>query len=335
VNDDHIFGHLAAMSDNRGLFEHADGLLPRREHGYCTDDNARLLTIASLHDDAGDAHRLSRMALRFVREAQMPDGSSRNRMNVDGRWTDLPSTDDCWGRGLSGLGNAAAHHDNPTIRKWALRSFEHGARRRSDWSRAMAFAAIGAAEVAIVAPPHHEARALLRATIERIGVLPATGSWRWPEPRLRYANATLAEALIAAGSVLDHRTALDRGLEMLAWLLDLETPAGHLSVTGDGGRGPDELGPQFDQQSIEVAAMADACWRALMVTGDDTWARGIVAADGWFHGLNDVGLTMFDAASSGGFDGLHADRVNLNQGAESTLAYVTTTYRAAQLQRVG
>ncbi len=335
MNDARIFNHLVAMSDNRGLFEHAEGRVPRREHGYCTDDNARLLTITSLHDDVGDAHRLSRMALRFVREAQMSDGSSRNRMNTEGRWTDLPSTDDCWGRGLAGLGNAAAHHDNPTIRKWAMRGFERGARRRSDWPRAMAFAAIGAAEVATVAPPHHEARALLRATVECIGELPTTGSWRWPEPRLRYANATMAEALIAAGSVLGHASALQRGLEMLGWLVDLETAPGHLSVTGHDGRGPDDVGPQFDQQSIEVAAMADACWRALMVTSDDAWARGIVAADDWFHGANDVGLPMFDAESSGGFDGLHADRVNVNEGAESTLAYVTTTYRAAQLQRVG
>ncbi len=335
MSDARIFTHLAAMTDDRGIFEHAHGRQPRREHGYCTDDNARLLTIASMHDDVGDAHRLSRTALRFVREAQMPDGTSRNRMDVDGNWTDLATTEDCWGRALSGLGAAAAHHDNPTIRKWALRSFERGARRRSEWPRAMAFAAVGAAEVARVMPAHHEARAVLRSTIEVIGPLPTNGSWRWPEPRLRYANATLAEALIAAGSVLQQAATLDRGLEMLDWLLQLETVGGHLSVTGHDGRGPDDVGPQFDQQPIEAAAMADACWRALLVTGDDTWSRGIVAADGWFRGLNDVGLTMFDAESAGGFDGLHADRVNANEGAESTLAYVATSYRAAQLQRVG
>lgn len=333
--DDRIFAHLTAMSDARGLFEHADGLQPRLEHGYCTDDNARLLTIASLHDDIGAPHAMSRMALRFVREAQMPDGSTRNRMDTAGRWTDSPSTEDCWGRGLAGLGNAAAHHDNPTIRKWALRGFERGARRRSEWPRAMAFAAIGAAEVATVAPTHHEAHALLRAAVELIGPLPASGTWCWPEPRLRYANATLAEALIAAGTVLGHRRALQQGLDMLSWLLDLETTPGHLSVVGHSGRGPDDEGPQFDQQPIEVAALADACWRALRVTDDPSWARGIVAARAWFDGDNDSGLIMFDDASGGGYDGLHADRVNLNQGAESTLAYVTTMYRAAQMQRVG
>jgi hypothetical protein len=333
--DDRVFSHLTAMSDARGLFEHANGLLPRLEHGYCTDDNARLLTLTSLHDDLGAPHALSRMSLRFVREAQMPDGRTRNRMDTDGRWTDQPTTEDCWGRGLAGLGNAAAHHDNPTIRKWALRGFERGARRRSDWPRAMAFAAIGAAEVATVASTHHEARALLRAAVETIGPLPSSGTWCWPEPRLRYANATLAEALIAAGAALGDRRAQQQGLDMLQWLLELEMTPGHLSVVGHGGRGPDDEGPQFDQQPIEVAAMADACWRALRMTDDPDWARGIAAADAWFRGKNDAGLTMFDDASQGGYDGLHADRVNRNQGAESTLAYITTAYRAAQMQRVG
>lgn len=335
MNDDRIFAHLTVMSDARGLFEHADGRQPRLEHGYCTDDNARLLTIASLHDDVGAPHELSRLALRFVRDAQMPDGSTRNRMDIEGRWTDPPTTEDCWGRGLAGLGNAAAHHDNPTIRKWAMRGFERGARQRSEWPRAMAFAAIGAAEVAAVSPVHSGARALLRDAIESIGPLPTSGSWCWPEPRLRYANATLAEALIAAGTVLGDRRALQQGLDMLSWLLGLEMTPGHLSVVGHFGRGPDDDGPQFDQQPIEVAAMADACWRALRVTDDSMWARGIAAADAWFRGENDLGLTMFDEASNGGYDGLHADRINENQGAESTIAYVTTTYRAAQMQRVG
>lgn len=323
------------MTDDRGLFEHANDSEPRLEHGYCTDDNARLLTIASLHDDIGAAHSLSRIALRFVREAQMPDGGTRNRMDAEGRWTDGSSTEDCWGRSLSGLGNAAAHHDNPTVRKWAMRGFDHGAHQRSQWPRSMAFAAIGAAEVAAASPGHRAAHSLLRDAVESIGPLPLSGTWCWPEPRLRYANATMAEALIAAGAVLDQRRVLQQGLEMLSWLLDLEMAPGHLSVVGHSGRGPDDEGPQFDQQPIEVAAMADACWRALRVTDDSSWAGGIMAAEAWFRGVNDCGLTMFDETSNGGYDGLHADRVNLNQGAESTLAYVSTMYRAAQMQRVG
>ena len=157
------------------------------------------------------------------------------------------------------------------------------------------------------------------------------GEWCWPEGRLRYANAALAEAVIAAGAVLDDDEALDRGLAMLGWLLDRETSGDHLSVTGVDGRGPLDCSPQFDQQAIEVAAIADACWRAYHVTGDAGWTDGIVAAARWFEGVNDIGAVMYDARSGGGYDGLQRHGVNLNQGAESTLAVVSTMQRARLL----
>ena len=118
---------------------------------------------------------------------------------------------------------------------------------------------------------------------------------------------------------------------MLAWLLEIETRDGHLSVVGVGGRGPGTDGPQFDQQPIEVAAMADACTRAYEVTGDGLWLRGVALAADWFAGNNDTGLPMYDDVSGGGFDGLHVERVNLNQGAESTLAFISTMQRARAL----
>ena len=41
------FEHISRLSDRRGTFEHADHTTPRREHGYCTDDMARLLVVTS------------------------------------------------------------------------------------------------------------------------------------------------------------------------------------------------------------------------------------------------------------------------------------------------
>ena len=321
------FDHVDRMSDHRGLFEHAEGPTRREEHGYCVDDNARLLVVASRECDQDSVHRLSRLALAFVLGAQSTDGRSRNRMDRHGRWTDGLGTDDCWGRGLWGLGTAATRHGDPSIRKRALAGFDNGVRQRSPWRRAMAFAALGAAEVLTEDADHSPARALLVDAIAVIGPVPP-GSWRWPEPRLAYANAALAEALIAAGAALENSAVLERGLTMLTWLLELETPAGHLSATGVGGRGPGDCGPMFDQQPIEAASMADACWRAYTVTGDRTWWRGVVVAADWFAGDNDTGLPMYDDVSGGGFDGLQPEGVNVNQGAESTLALISTVQRA-------
>lgn len=324
--------HLDQLSDFRGLQEHAEGTVPRVEHGYCTDDNARLLIVASREPDVGAAHRLSRLSLQFVCNAQDAEGRSHNRLSPEGRWLDQADTEDCWGRGLWGLGVAAAHHSNPTVRRWAARGFDRGARQRSPHTRAMVFAALGAAEVVTVDRANKGARRILERVLEAVGPVPA-GSWGWPEPRLRYANAAVAEAVIAAGSALHRLAAVERGLSMLGWLLETETRDGRLSVTGVDGRGPGETEAQFDQQPIEVAAMADACARAYTLTGDERWARGVEMAAAWFEGDNDIGLVMFDPDTGGGYDGLHRDRVNLNQGAESGLAYVSTVQRAQAFAR--
>jgi hypothetical protein len=194
----------------------------------------------------------------------------------------------------------------------------------------MAFAALGAADVLAADPANAGARALLVDALEAIGA-PGPEPWVWPEPRLRYANATLAEATIAAGEVLPSASIQGRGLAMLDWLLERESAPGHLSVTGVGGRGPTDVGPQFDQQPIEVAAMADACWRAYTVTGHPRWVEGVSLAAAWFEGRNDAGVAMRDDRSNGGFDGLEIDGVNLNEGAESTLALISTMQRARAL----
>jgi hypothetical protein len=188
----------------------------------------------------------------------------------------------------------------------------------------MAFAALGAAEVVAVVPNHAAASRLLSDAVEAIGPLSADAEWPWPEERLRYANAVLPEALIAAGTLLGRPQVVDDGLRLLAWLLDRETVDGHLSPTPAGGRGPDDPIPAFDQQPIEIAALADACARAASVTGDPTWTRGIDMAVRWFQGDNDSVATMWDPSTGGGFDGLEAEGPNLNQGAESTLAFVST-----------
>ncbi|HUX65653.1 MAG TPA: glycosyltransferase [archaeon] len=318
------------MSDRRGLFEHALGTERREEHGYCTDDNARLLLVAAREPDIGAAHALGRIALEFVLHAQDAQGNSWNRMDVAGNWTDKPSTEDCWGRSIWALGVASTHHTDNLVRERAFRGFQNGIQQRSKWPRSMAFAALGAAEVLNMNPNFEPARDLLSDAIELIGKI-STSGWRWPEPRLTYANALLAEALIASGTALGRSNSIEQGLVMLDWLLEIETQPGHLSVTGTGGRGPKDRRPQFDQQSIEGAAIADACRRALCLTGQSKWLRGLKLSRDWFMGLNDAGLPMYDAISGGGYDGLHPKSVNLNQGAESTLAFVSTFQRSGTL----
>jgi hypothetical protein len=328
VTIDETFAHIATLTDWHGTFEHAELTVPRRECGYCTDDAARLLVVATRHRDPSDSvQHLGRGALRFVVEAQDLNGRTRNRRSFDGRWHGAHAVEDCWGRSVWGLGTAAGGSD-AGMASTAMHYFNKAVAQRSPFVRSMAFAALGAAAVLEVEATHAGALALIADAALVIGPAGADPAWPWPEQRLAYANAALAEALLAAGGALDRKDLLDEGLLLLGWLLERETLNGHLSVTPVGGAGPHDRGPRYDQQPIEVAAMADGCARALSLTGEPRWATGIAMAAAWFDGDNDAAAPMWDPVSGGGFDGLQPDGPNRNQGAESTLALISTRQRA-------
>ena len=319
------FDHLLRLSDDTGLLEHAQRATPRRYHGYCLDDVARgLVVLAREPDLSADLSRLLERYLAFVVHAQDGAGAFHNRLSYDRRWCDRAGTGDWWGRAMWGLGSVAARATAPWLRDQALACFEAGARQRSPWSRAMAFATLGAAEVLDRYPDHDGARGLLTDGGSRVGRLHVDPLWPWPEPRLRYANAVLAEALIVAGRHQRDDTLVGEGLRLLQWLLGTETRDGHLSVTPVGGWSPSEPRPAYDQQPIEVAALADACSVASSLTADARWATGIDLCLAWFTGDNDRRVPMMDAGTGGGFDGLTNIAANINQGAESTLALLST-----------
>jgi hypothetical protein len=329
------FAHLAAMTDEHGTFEHADHTTPRREHGYCTDDMARLLVIATREPDPDAVTRgLARTAFRFLADAQGVTGKVRNRKDSRGRWQGVRGVEDCWGRSMWGFGTAAAHGGEGWLRQNALTYFEHGSEQRSPWPRAMAFAALGAAEVLTIAPTHSRAIALLDDATLAIGSRQPDPSWPWPEARLTYANAVLPDAMLAIGAARNRPELVEDGLALLTWLIDRQTNGEHLSFVPAGGSGPGDVGPAFDQQPIEAAALADACARAATITGDASWAMHLRQTVDWFLGDNDADAAMLDLTSGGGYDGLEAGGANQNEGAESTIAAIATLQHARRLVAV-
>lgn len=318
------YDHLAVLTDDNGVFEHARFAEPRYELGYCVDDVARALIVVVREPQQTLAlARLSAVYLRFLESAVRADGLAHNRMSVEGDWADEPAMGDWWGRLLWALGTVAARGRDPWTRTRALRTFRLAARERSTSLRTLAFAALGAAEVLRARPADHIARGLLLDFVTEMPVL-TDAEWMWPEQRLTYANASLPEALIAAGDALEDADAAAQGLRMLEFLLSIEMTDDRFSVTGSGGRGPGETGPLFDQQPIELAALADACARAYEVTGDPAWRAPIALAWRWFTGHNDAGVVLYDEQTGAGYDGLVPDGRNENRGAESTLAALST-----------
>jgi hypothetical protein len=326
------FAHISAMTDDRGTFEHADHTEPRRSHGYCTDDMARLLVVASREPDAdGTVRSLARTAFRFLADAQGVDGKVRNRMTDRGRWLGRHGLEDCWGRTLWGFGTAAARSDEEWLWSSSVTYFERSSEQRSPWPRAMAFAALGAVELLAVEPSHRRARSLLADAATVIGDARRDPDWPWPEPRLTYANAVLPDAMMAIGAALHRADMVDDGLRLLEWLLARQTNDGHLSVVPVGGAEGSDVVPRFDQQPIEAAALADACARALELTREPIWGNHLQRVVDWFLGDNDAQSAMFDPATGGGYDGLGPDGPNLNEGTESTLALISTLQHARQL----
>jgi hypothetical protein len=323
------FAHLARLSDDTGLFEHARHAIVRREHGYCTDDVARGLVVTSREPEPTEAVlRLAERYLAFLTHAQDDRGAFHNRLGHDRRWADEPGLGDWWGRALWGLGTAVARSPAAWIRKEALVAFSMGAVRRSPAPHAMAFAGLGAAEVLRQHPGHAAAAALLADAADAVGIPDPNLRWTWPQQRLTYASAALAEVVIAAGQLRDDGPLLGTGLRMLAWLRDVQLLDGRLSVVPAAGWRRGAVRLRHDQQPIEVAALADACARAATVTCDPVWDVGVRQAVGWFLGDNDVGTPMWDPATGGGYDGLTPHGPNLNQGAESTLALISTLQHA-------
>jgi len=332
------FAHLIHLTDAKGIFEHAEGTTPRRDGGYCLDDVARaLLVVCRQRPAEPELDHIATGYLSFVLGAMTPDGRCRNRLDRDGRWEDQPDTGDWWGRALWGLGAAAAHGP-ASIRATAASVFGRGVTQRSPYLHAMAFAALGAAEIIAADPGHAGARELLVDLVAMVDPTPAAGLnsgqvWPWPLPRLTYADAAIAEALIAAGTALGDKAVTAHGLALLDWLLATQTVNGRLSVTPVGGWGPGELRARFDQQPIEAAALADACARAFTCTGEQRWANGLQRAVSWFLGNNDTGVALYDPASGGGYDALTPQGRNTNQGAESTLALISVLQHARRISR--
>lgn len=328
------FRHLARLSDERGLFEHALFDVPRPEHGYCVDDAARALVVLCREPAPGPVcYAMAERYLRFVLHAVTPDGRAHNRMSSECRWSDQPDVGDWWGRAVWGLGVAAAHSLDEDARSRARKGLHRAARARSPYLHANVFAALGAAQSLSRDPADLVARELLEDCADevRAEIDVTDQGWPWPEPRLRYANGAVAEALIAAGDRLDDSGILADGLLLLGFLLNLETHRGHLSVTPVAGYSLGEQRPAFDQQPIEVSSLGDACALAYQVTAQPRWLEGVRMAWAWFVGENDANADMVDWRTDGAYDGLTSRGPNLNQGAESTLAMLSTAQHARRL----
>jgi glycosyltransferase involved in cell wall biosynthesis len=324
--------HLLTMVDDVGILQHADGSVPLRSSGYCTDDVARLAIVAlglGRTTGAEAYHRMLARSLGYLRHAWSADERGMcNFMSYDRRWLDRPHGGDHLGRAAWALGEVVAAEPVPALFGPSLILLREmlPALAEQRWPRTMAFAVLALAR----ADPEAlggEATALLRALAERLAHLQrahASLDWYWAEDALTYDNARLPQALIAAGARLGDQALLAEGLRSLDWYAgELGIDGPYLQLAGHRGRRRGEPRPGGgDEQPLDAAALVEAEVEAYVATGDKAHARHAVRAFEWFLGRNRLQTPVYDFSTGGCHDGLGETDVNNNEGAESTLAYL-------------
>ena len=338
--------HLAALTDDVGLFQHAKFGVAHRRHGYCLDDNARALLVMAelaMHRKwTPEEERLSQIYASFVDDAFCHEtGQVRNFMRFDRRWIADPSlAGDSLGRAVWALGNVGILGNQQGLSNWAAAQLLEILPLLPDCGapRAWAYGLLGISAFLKRFPGHRYCDAVRSELAQRLLKLQRDISgpgWFWFEDRLGYDNARLCEALIVCGQDTEDVAMLETGIETLRWLMEVQcAPAGHFRPVGTQSFGIDRSLPRpFDQQPLEVWSAVNACLAAATVSETAFWWQEAQRAFAWFLGGNDLKLPVVDPDRGASFDGLHPDRRNANQGAESTLAYLAALTALKRFQQ--
>lgn len=332
--------HVLRLTDSTGMLQHATHTIPNFTEGYCTDDNARALLLMVLLEELGhegpEVDRLVTRYAAFLQAAFNPEHKRfRNFLGFDRRWLEEAGSEDSHGRALWALGTCVGRSKRPDLPIWAAPHFELALPAVLDTTspRTWAYGLLGVREYLRRFGGDRYAtqvRDTLTARLLDVYDRTTTPDWPWFEEILSYDIARLPQALIASGTP----RAVEVGLQSLAWLVAVQTaPQGHFRAIGSNGFYRKGHAPaRFDQQPIEACATVSACLEAYRATQDPVWMNEARSAFEWFLGRNDLGLDLYDPATGGCCDGLQEDRLNRNQGAESTLAFLLSLGEMALLE---
>jgi glycosyltransferase involved in cell wall biosynthesis len=327
--------HLRRMTDDTGILQHARFTVPNRAHGYCVDDNARALIVATracdLNRSDSSLMDLSSIYLSFLDDAFDPEtGRFRNFMSYERKWLETIGSEDSHGRALWALGVTAGWGQDSGQVALASRLFQDALPALEGFSdsRAIAFPILGIQAYLRRNDNDRQVRGLLESLgnrlLERFRQF-ATNDWQWHESEVNYDNARLPEALLACGRVCNDDDMVQAGIEVLEWLRDIQLdPSGRwFTPVGNQGWFPKSGSKaQYDQQPLEAAAMIGASIEAYECTQREEWIQLASTCFNWYLGTNDQQVQLYDYSSAGCRDGLTRDGVNENQGAESTLSYL-------------
>jgi glycosyltransferase involved in cell wall biosynthesis len=333
--------HFHQMTDDTGILQHAIFTIPNRREGYTTDDNARALILAVMLKEPDLSANFAALYLSFLEHAFNPaKGRFKNFLRYDRRWSEPVGSEDCHGRALWALGTVLGRSEDQGLRGAAGRLFEFSLPAVLEFNspRAWAYTLLGIQEYLTSYPGDRDAEKMRSALSRRLLEMYESirrSDWKWFENVLAYGNARLPQALLLVGSADSDDRMIAAGLESLDWLSQTQrceinrhfVPIGSQGFYHQGGEKA-----RFDQQPLEAAGAVSAGLEAYRITGDSRWRSEAWSAFNWFLGDNDLQLPLYDSVTGGCRDGLHPDRANENQGAESTLSFLMALLEMRSLQ---
>ena len=342
--------HFHRLTDDTGMLQHSIFTIPNRREGYTTDDNARALIFAVL---LGQLEKHQRGKVKpstqtsalcysaFLEHAfNAAKGRFKNFLRYDRRWNEPVGSEDSHGRALWALGTLLGRSQDQGLRGAAGRLFEFSLPAVVEFSspRAWAYTLLGIQEYLDSYPGDRDAqkvRSVLGRRLLEMYESIRRPDWKWFENVVAYGNARLPQALLLVGSACSDDRMISAGLESLDWLSQTQRceTNGHFVPIGSQGfyrQGGEKA--RFDQQPLEAAGAVSAGLQAYRVTGDSRWRGQAWSAFNWFLGDNDLQLPLYDSVTGGCRDGLHPDRANENQGAESTLSFLMALLEMRSLQ---
>ena len=322
---------VRTLTDDVGMLQHSKYSTPNRKEGYTTDDNARALITCTKHlmlfNDTS-VKKLIDTYLCLLFYLQRADGKMHNYLSYDHKLMDEMGSEDCMGRTLWACGyclDSKLPEDTKLLSKeifdkafsW-IKSFTS--------PRAKAFSIMGLFHYMKAYPKDQNVKLNINALADQLTrrfEIKSSKGWDWFESYLTYSNARLPHSLFLAYEATGENRYLQVASKSMKFLINTQTIKNVFVPIGNRGwyrKGSDRA--IYDQQSIEASCTTEAAIAAFRNTSEEAYLKAAYDAFEWFTGGNLKGLTVYDTENGSCCDGITPQGLNLNKGAESTIAYL-------------
>ncbi|WP_035650962.1 glycosyltransferase [Flavobacterium sp. ASV13] len=329
--------HIKKLTTELGIIQFSKISVPDLDSGYTLDDNARALIAFCMHykltQDKDDLPYIL-IYLDFIQRCQKPKGDFINYVDQENRehieQNAEVNLEDSNARAIWALGTVVSLSDMlpeaiiKKATKCLLNSLKWAETIQSPRSIGFATKGLYLYHTAIpnlyVAAIINKLNAKLLANYEDT----ATEEWQWFENYLTYGNGILPESMLYAYLITNKPVYKKVALDSLDFLISKTFVNGNFKAISNQswhhkGSEPNEYG----EQPIDVTYTIQTLNTFYNAFKTPHYKKKMKAAFNWFLGKNHLNQIMYNPVSGGGYDGLEKENVNLNQGAESTVCFLT------------